>query len=228
MTDRGAAAATSAAYPCFNSLREEVANCLSHGLGLALSVVGAAVLIALAGIRDHPPASHVVGCCVFGGSLVALYGASTCYHAARHARLREVLRLVDHLCIYLLIAGSYTPWTITYLRGPWGWTLFGLVWGLAAFGLIFKLGFGTRFPVVSTAIYIAMGWLALVAMGPLIRSLPPGAFAWILAGGLAYTGGVVFYALDRIPYFHTVWHVFVLAGSLCHYVAVMRYVALGA
>ena len=128
------------------------------------------------------------------------------------------------VAIFLLIAGTYTPFALVSLRGPWGWTLFGIVWGLAALGIVAKAVFGTRWPILSTVIYVGMGWVVLVAVKPLLASVPPGAIAWLVAGGIAYTGGVVFYAWTRLRYSHAIWHVFVLAGSVCHYVAVIRYV----
>jgi hemolysin III len=135
-----------------------------------------------------------------------------------------VLRVLDHSAIFLLIAGTYTPFALVSLRGPWGWTLLAIVWSLAAAGVTVKAVFGARWPVVSTALYIGMGWTVLIALKPLLAHVPPGGIAWLLAGGLAYTGGVVFYAWTRLRYGHAVWHVFVLAGSVCHYVAVVLYV----
>jgi hemolysin III len=157
---------------------------------------------------------------VFAASLVLLYSASTAYHIALGERVKHRLKIFDHCAIYVLIAGTYTPLTLTALRGPWGWTLFGVVWGLAVAGIIFKLFFIGRFPRVSTAIYIGMGWLVVVAAGPLVRAVDPVALAWLVGGGLAYTGGTVFYHSRRIPYAHAVWHIFVLTGSVCHAIAV--------
>jgi hemolysin III len=201
---------------------EERANALTHSLGLLLSLVGIPGLVVLA--ARHGDAWHVVSCSVYGAALIVLYAASTLYHFTRTASWKRFFRVADHACIYLLIAGTYTPFTLVMLSSGWGWTLFGLVWGFAALGIGFKV-FGTgRYELVSTATYVAMGWVALVATKPLLEQLPPGCLAWLLAGGITYTVGVVFYAFDRTPFLHAVWHLFVLGGSACHYVAVVRYV----
>jgi hemolysin III len=168
---------------------------------------------------------RIIACTVFAATLVLLYAASTLYHAIPASRAKQVLRVVDHSSIYLLIAGSYTPFTLGVLRGAWGWSLFGVVWTLAACGILYKTMFGFRFPRLSTGFYLAMGWLAVVALEPLARALPGPALAWLLAGGLCYTAGVPFYARDRLRFRHAVWHLFVLAGSACHYVAVLLYAA---
>jgi hemolysin III len=204
------------------SLPEERANALTHGLGLLLSLAGIPGLIAMA--ARHGDAWHVVSCSVYGATLIVLYAASTLYHLALEPGRKRLFRVVDHACIYLLIAGTYTPFTLVTLRGGWGWTLFGLVWGLAALGICVKVFWRGRCEIASTVAYILMGWLAMVAVKPMLAQFPVGCFAWVLAGGITYTVGTVFYALDRRPYLHAIWHVFVLAGSACHYVAVMRYV----
>ncbi|HET6230637.1 MAG TPA: hemolysin III family protein [Longimicrobiaceae bacterium] len=205
---------------------EEVANSVTHGAGLLASAVALPVLVALAAM--HGTVWHVVAASVFGGSLVALYGASTIYHAVRSPRAKHVMRIADHSAIYLLIAGTYTPFTLVTLRGPWGWSLFGVVWGLAAAGIAFKLFFVDRFIGLSTAMYVAMGWLVVVAAKPMLALVPAGGLGWMAAGGLAYTGGVVFFLWHRLRYSHAVWHLFVLAGSACHFVAILRYVILPA
>jgi hemolysin III len=202
--------------------KEEVANSLTHGLGLALSLIGFAVLVFLAGSKGS--AWQVVGCTVYGATLVLLYTASTLYHSARSLRLKRVLKIVDHSAIYLLIAGTYTPFTLVNLRGSWGWTLFGLVWGLSLLGILFKIFFVEHFKIASTALYVIMGWLAVIAIKPVLHAVPSHGIFWILAGGVCYTVGVLFLAWRRLPYAHTVWHVFVLAGSVCHYFAVLFYV----
>ncbi len=208
------------------SFAEELANSLTHGLGLALSITGLAVLVTLAALRGS--AWHVVSCAVYGSSMVILYGASTMYHSipatVAGGRAKQILRVADHSAIYLLIAGSYTPFTLVSLRGAWGWTLFGLVWGLALAGIVFKMFFTGRFAVVSTLIYLAMGWLVLIAWKPVFAAVPAGGIAWLGASGLAYTAGVVFFAMERLRFSHAVWHAFVLAGSVCHYCAVFFYV----
>jgi hemolysin III len=202
---------------------EEVANSLTHGAGLMLSLAGLVGLIVVA--AQHGNAVSIVSCCVYGATLVCLYAASTAYHSAVSEDRKRVLRIVDHCCIYLLIAGTYTPFTLVVLRGSWGWTLFGLIWALAVGGILFKLHFIERFPIGSAVFYILMGWLAVIAVRPLLHAAPLGELAWILAGGLFYTTGVIFFAWERMRYNHAVWHMFVLAGSICHYVAVLYYVA---
>jgi hemolysin III len=198
--------------------KDELASALTHAAGVVASLAGGAVLITMAALSGS--AAHVVGAAVFVASLVLLYSASTAYHVALGERVRRRLRMFDHCAIYVLIAGTYTPLTLTVLRGPWGWTLFGTVWGLALAGIVFKVFFIGRFPRVSTGIYVGMGWLVLVAAGPLVRAMDPMALAWLVGGGLAYTGGTAFYHSRRVPYAHAVWHLFVLAGSACHAIAV--------
>lgn len=201
--------------------REELANTLTHGLGVILSIAGLVILVVYASIEGGP--SRIVASALFGASMVLLYTISTCYHACRCPKRKRLLRRLDHAAIYVLIAGSYTPFTLLNLRGGWGWSLFGVVWGIAVVGIAFKAFFTGRFEMVSTAAYIAMGWLVLIAAKPVFSSIEPGGLAWLTAGGLAYTGGVAFYALNRMPYNHAVWHLFVLAGSVCHFFAVLHY-----
>ncbi|HKG20451.1 MAG TPA: hemolysin III family protein [Blastocatellia bacterium] len=198
---------------------EELLNSITHGLGLALSIAGFLVLLVLSIIRGD--AWHIAGCSVFGVTLIFLYGASTLYHSFKALHLKRVLRILDHSAIYLLIAGTYTPFTLVNLRGPWGWSLFAAVWILAALGIVFKVFFVDRFAVVSTVIYLLMGWLGIVAIKPILALVPPGGFVWLVAGGLAYTVGIVFFACRKVPYNHAIWHLFVLAGSICHYFAVV-------
>jgi hemolysin III len=200
---------------------EELANALTHGTGLMLSLVGLPVAVAVA--LEHGDIRQAVAASLFATTLVLLYAASTAYHAVRDERTKLVLRRLDHVAIYLLIAGTYTPFALGVLRGAWGWTLFGVAWGLAAFGILHKLLLGFRFPRLSTAMYVGMGWLAVVAMGPLTRALPTAGLWWLVAGGLCYTLGVPFYLRSHRPYRHAVWHLFVLAGSACHYAAVLGY-----
>lgn len=197
---------------------DEMASAITHAAGILASVVGGAVLLTLAVLSGS--VYQVVGAAVFVTSLVLLYSASTAYHIATRKRVRRRLKVFDHCAIYILIAGTYTPFTLTVLRGPWGWTLFGIVWGLALAGVVFKLFFTGRYPRTSTAIYIAMGWMVLVAAGPLVRAMEPAGLAWLVAGGLAYTAGTAFYHSRRVPYAHALWHLFVLAGSACHAIAV--------
>ncbi|MBW3656945.1 MAG: hemolysin III family protein [Gemmatimonadetes bacterium] len=204
--------------------RWELANALTHGVGAVASLAGGAALVAGAAAYGDP--CQVVSSAVFATTLALLYTASTLYHAARSPKVRARLQVFDHCAIYLLIAGTYTPFTLLGLRGGWGWTLFGVAWGLAVAGVVFKLFFTGRFPRVSTAIYLGMGWMVLVAVVPMIEALSPTTLAWLVAGGLAYTGGTAFYH-NRRPYAHAVWHLFVLAGSVCHYVAVATHVLPG-
>ena len=198
---------------------EEAANVLTHGIGVLAALTAAATLIPLAAIRGS--ASQVVGTSIFVATLVTLYLASTAYHAARTPHLKARLKVVDHAAIYLLIAGTYTPFTLGALGGGWGWSLFGVIWGLAAAGVVFKIFTTGRFRAVSTLLYVAMGWLVIVAVGPLVRQVAWTTMAWLLAGGLAYTVGTAFYLARRLPFGHAIWHLFVLAGSLCHAVAVV-------
>jgi hemolysin III len=198
---------------------EEIANSLTHGLGLVLSIAGLSVLVAFAALRGD--AWTVVGCAVFGASLVLLYAASTLYHALRTPRVKQWLRVLDHGAIFLLIAGTYTPFLLVSLRGPWGWSLFGVIWALAVAGIVLKLFFTGRFRLLSTLIYLFMGWLALAAFKPLVAALPQGSLVMLVAGGVAYTAGTLFYMWKRLPYHHAVWHLFVLAGSVCHFFAVL-------
>ena len=202
--------------------RDELANVLTHGAGAVASAAGAAVLVTIAALGGD--AWKVVGSAVFGTTLVLLYSASTLYHAARSPLARARLKVLDHCAIYLLIAGSYTPFTLIGLRGGWGWSLFGVIWGLAVAGTIFKLFFTGRFPRLSTAIYLAMGWLVLVAVVPMVQRLPAATLAWLVAGGVAYTAGTLFYHSRRIPQAHAIWHLFVLGGSACHFAAVLTQV----
>ena len=204
---------------------EEIANSLTHGVGLVLTFVGLIVMLVAATTRGDTRV--IVACAIYGTALVLLYLASTLYHALALTRAHNLFRRLDHAAIYLLIAGTYTPFALVSLRGPWGWSLFGISWGLAVLGVTAKAVLGPRWPIVSTTVYILMGWLAVVAVGPMFRHVPGGGIAWLLAGGLLYTGGVVFYAWERLRYAHAVWHVFVLGGSVCHYIAVMGYVVPG-
>jgi hemolysin III len=201
---------------------DELANALTHGIGLLLALVGVPVLIVLAATQGT--AWHIVGISIYGASLIALYAASTFYHAVRHPPAKRVLRIIDHSAIYLLIAGTYTPFTLVNLRGAWGWTLLGLVWTLALVGIAWKLVHVERSMVASTIVYIAMGWLVVIAARPLFHALPLGGLAWLLAGGLAYTLGIAFFGAARMRFHHAAWHLCVLVGSVCHYVAVLRYV----
>ncbi len=203
--------------------REELANCLSHGAGFLAALAAAPLLVIAAASRGD--AAGVIANSIFAATIVLLYMASTFYHAAPVSPLKERLRKLDHAAIYLLIAGTYTPFTLGVLSGPWGWTLFGVVWTVAVLGVVFKLTAGIRFPRLSTAIYVLMGWLAVIAARPLVLRMPVEGLILLAAGGLAYTGGVAFYASRRLRYGHFVWHLFVLAGTACHFFAVLWYAA---
>jgi hemolysin III len=204
------------------SRREEVANSMVHGLGAALAVAGLTVLVTLS--AQHGDAWRVVSFSIYGASLVLLYTFSTLYHALPWPRAKAVFHRLDHAAIFLLIAGTYTPLSLVVLRGPWGWSLFGVEWGLAAVGIAVKTWLFGRFRRVGVAVYVGMGWAALVAIEPLLSAMPVGGLLWILAGGLAYTGGIAFYVWKTLPYHHAVWHLFVLAGSVCHWICMLLYV----
>ena len=206
------------------TLREELAHALTHGLGAILSVAGLVVLVCYAAL--HGSTWHVVGCSVYGATLIVLYTASTLYHAIQVPRIQRVLRVVDHAAIYLLIAGTYTPFTLD-LRGTLGWSLFGVVWTCALLGIVFKVVSPKRFRGTSVLFYLAMGWMSVIALPTLIERLDTGGLAFLLAGGAAYTGGVGFYAWASLPFHHAIWHVCVLAGSVFHYFCVLLYVVLG-
>jgi hemolysin III len=205
-------------------LGEEIANSVSHGVALLSAVIAVPFLI-FASAR-HGTAVNVVGASVFAGTMVLLYFASTLYHAIPHPRAKRLLKKLDHGAIYLLIAGTYTPFTLGVLGGPWGWTLFGLVWALAVVGVTLKAFDRISHPVWSTGLYIVMGWLVVVAAKPVLASIATPGLVLLAAGGLAYTLGVAFFTLDsRVRYAHFVWHLFVIAGTTCHFFAVLDYAA---
>lgn len=202
------------------SPREEFANTLSHGIGFALALAALPVLVMHA--LPHG-ALAVVGESVYGGTLALLFLASTIYHSLGPSRTKQIFRVLDHSAIFLLIAGTYTPFTLGVLRGPWGWSLFGVVWLLALAGITLTSVYQIRYPKLSTAVYLMMGWLILIAVGPLARHMRSEGWIWLLAGGAAYTLGVAFYAASRLRYGHCLWHMAVLAGATCHFVAVLRF-----
>lgn len=198
-------------------------NAYTHLAGALLALAGAVVLVVLGAMKQD--VWKIVSFAIYGASLVILYSASTLYHSTR-GRLKAFFRKVDHTAIYLLIAGSYTPFTLVTLRGPWGWWLFGVIWVLALLGILQEFWLGKRTRVLSLIIYVLMGWIALVAVMPLVDTLSLAGFAWLAAGGLAYTIGIVFYAYDkRFTHWHGIWHLFVVAGSALHYCAILFYVA---
>ena len=204
------------------SLPEEIASSVTHGVGFLFAVAALSVMVVFAALRGN--AWHVVSCSIYGATLVLLFAASTLYHSFPWPRVKAVFKVIDHSAIYLLIAGTYTPFLLVPLRGPWGWSLFGVVWGLALAGVVFKIFFAGRFKLLSTIIYIGMGWIVIIAIRPLWVNLALGGLLWLVAGGLFYTGGAVVYLQRRIPFNHAIWHGFVLAGSLCHFVSVMFFV----
>ena len=198
-------------------------NSISHLVGALLAAIGAVLLIVLAARAGDP--WRIVSFSIYGVMLLTLYLVSTLYHSA-HGHAKDMLRKFDHCAIYLLIAGSYTPFALVTLRGPWGWSLFGIVWGLALLGVLQEIWFARGARILSLVIYLLMGWLAIIAIVPLIAALSWDGFIWLAAGGLLYTAGIIFYATDhRVRHGHGVWHLFVLAGSICHYCAVLFYVA---
>ena len=200
------------------SLREELANALTHGLAAAAALAAGAVLITLAAI--HGDGWELASAIVFSVAMLLLYTASTLYHAIQHPVAKGRLKVFDHCAIYLLIAGTYTPFTLIGLRGPWGWGLFSAIWTLAIAGVVFKLFYTGRFKKLSTVIYIAMGWLVLVAIKPMWHSLDGWTLGWLFAGGAFYTLGTLFYHRESLPYSHAIWHLFVILGSVCHFVSV--------
>ncbi|HET7535444.1 MAG TPA: hemolysin III family protein [Candidatus Didemnitutus sp.] len=200
------------------SLREEIAHAVTHGVGAALGVAGLVLLVVWS--ARFGDAWHVTSSAIFGTTLVLLYTTSTLYHSFRGERVKTLLRKFDHAAIFLLIAGTYTPFMLVTLRGAWGWSLFGVVWGLAVVGVALKFWFAGRFRVVSTIVYLAMGWLVLLAFKPLVAALPRAGLVWLFAGGACYSAGTIFYLWKKLPYHHAVWHVWVLAGSVCHWIAV--------
>ena len=204
------------------SLGEEIANSVSHGVGFAAALAALPIVVAAAARQGSTV--NIVGASVFAATMVLLYLTSTLYHALPRNRFKALFQKLDHGAIYLLIAGTYTPFTLGVLRGAWGWTLFGLVWGLAVIGVVLKAFDRLSHPIISTGLYLVMGWLVLIAIGPLSSHLPEAGLLWLLAGGLAYTAGVVFFAADgKLRYSHFVWHLFVIAGTTCHFFAVLWY-----
>lgn len=201
------------------SFAEETFNAITHGVGALASVAAGAVLITLASL--YGDAWQITSAAIFVATLILLYSASTLYHAIPHETAKKRLKIFDHCAIYLLIAGTYTPFTLVSLRDDWGWLLFGLIWTLAISGVVFKLFFTGRFKLLSTLLYIGMGWLAVVAAKPLLEALSSATLNWLVAGGLAYTVGCVFYLSKRLPFSHGIWHLFVLTGSVCHFAAVL-------
>jgi hemolysin III len=212
---------TPAAKPLY-STAEEIANSITHGIAVALSIAGLAVLTSFASVFGNT--WHIVSCSIYGATQILLYTASTLYHSIPMPRAKAVLRLFDHAAIFLLIAGTYTPFTLVNLRGPWGWTIFAIVWSLAIIGITLQGTLIKQKKALMAIPYIAMGWVAVIGIKPLIESVAPGGVLLILAGGLAYTFGVIFYVWRKLPYHHAIWHLFVMAGSTFHFFAILFYV----
>lgn len=200
---------------------EEIVHSITHGIGAALSIAGLVILVVLA--AQMGDVWRIVSFSIYGGSLTLLYLSSTLYHSFQDERLKQFFRHFDHLSIFLLIAGTYTPVTLISLRGAWGWTLFALIWGFAVGGIVYELLFLGRYKWITMSIYLGMGWLAVVAIKPMLTMAPRGLFWWLLAGGLCYTGGVFFYARKKMRYHHVLWHFFVLFGSACHFLGFFFY-----
>jgi hemolysin III len=213
---------TGRAHASRYSLAEEIANSVSHGIGALLAVVGLVVLTVFAALRGN--VWHIVGCSIFGVALVLVYTTSTLYHGIQHPRAKAVFRALDHSAIFILIAGTYTPFALVSLRGPWGWSLFGVIWGLAVLGIILQTGVLRRGTAASVFLYVGMGWVAVIVIKPLLDAVPPGGIMLLLIGGVAYTAGTGFYLWRRLPYHHALWHGFVLLGSVSHFFAVLLYV----
>ncbi|AFM26007.1 PAQR family membrane homeostasis protein TrhA [Desulfomonile tiedjei] len=203
------------------SIREEVANSLTHLLGILFSITGMVILILSS--SESGNIWRIISCVVFGMTLILLYTASTLYHGIQNPSVKAFMRIIDHSSIFLLIAGTYTPFTLVNLRGPWGWSLFGIVWGLAFLGIIVQTALLRQWVGISVGLYVIMGWAVVVAIKQMLVAVAPPGMMLLLAGGLAYTFGIIFYVWHRLPYHHAVWHLFVLAGSIFHFFAVLFY-----
>ncbi|WXG53995.1 MAG: hemolysin III family protein [Candidatus Sedimenticola sp. (ex Thyasira tokunagai)] len=204
------------------SLGEEIAHTITHGLGALLSIAGLAILVAFSAL--YGDAWHITSCSIYGGTLILLYTASTLYHGIPLPNAKRILRQIDHAAIFILIAGTYTPFTLVNLRGTWGWTLFGLVWGIAIAGVVLELVLQQRYRRLSIGLYLGLGWLVVIAIEPMLSTVATGGLILLLIGGLCYSLGVIFYVWKSLAYHHAVWHLFVLAGSTFHFFAVLFYV----
>ncbi|MFK0572642.1 PAQR family membrane homeostasis protein TrhA [Endozoicomonas sp.] len=204
------------------SLAEEIANSITHGLGALLSVAGLTLLVTYA--AHQADVWRIVSFSIYGATMVLLFMASTLYHSFQHPKTKRIFKILDHCSIYLLIAGTYTPFLLVSMRSVTGWILFAVIWTLAVLGVIFKVVFGSRYKKLSVSTYVLMGWLVLVASGELADNLSTGGIYWLVAGGLLYTLGVIFYLWKKLPFNHAIWHLFVLGGSACHFFSVLFYV----
>jgi hemolysin III len=209
-------------YSRVDTKKEEIASSIIHGIGALLSISGLSVLLALASRQGD--ALRLASISVYGATLIVLYISSTIYHISLNPGVKKVFHVFDHASIYLLIAGTYTPFCLVILRGNWGWSIFGIVWGIAVLGIVFKAFFTGRFKILSTILYLVMGWIVIIALKPLLEKLPSGGFKWLALGGACYTSGVIFFAWRKLYYSHPIWHLFVLAGSIFHFFAVLFYV----
>lgn len=205
------------------SVAEEIANSITHGIGTGLSIAGTAVLIVFASLNGD--IWQVVSFSIYGSSLIILYLASTLYHSFRDPHIKHIFKILDHSSIYLLIAGTYTPFMLVSIRGAWGWTMFGIIWGLAFLGITFKAFFIGRFKKISLVVYIMMGWLVVIAFQPMMNNVPTGGLIWLALGGLSYTAGVIFYGWHSLKYHHAIWHLFVMGGSICHFFSILFYLS---
>jgi hemolysin III len=202
--------------------KEEIVNSVTHGIGFLLSIAGSIVLIASAVVTGD--VWRIVSFSIYGGSLITLYAASTLHHIFSHGRMDRLFKTIDHSAIYLLIAGTYTPFTLVPLRGAWGWSFFGAVWFLALMGIAFKTLFVERFQVLSIVSYLLMGWLAVIGVQPVVENVPIGGICWLVTGGIFYSLGTIFFVWKNLPFHHAIWHLFVIAGSISHYFAILFYV----
>lgn len=201
---------------------EEIANAVIHGIGALLSIAALVLLLVFSAINGQP--WSIFSSVIYGSSLIILYTSSTLYHSFQRQKIKDLFEIFDHSAIYILIAGTYTPFALITLNGRLGWIIFSVVWGLAAIGIIFKIFFVKRFRILSTILYIAMGWLVVFAMEPLVTNLDFWGVVWLVIGGILYTVGTIFYVWRKIPYHHAIWHLIVLAGSICHFFSVFFYV----
>jgi hemolysin III len=204
------------------SIAEEIWHAITHGVGLVLSIAGLAILVAYAALDGS--ALAVTASAIFGATLIVMYGSSTLYHASTNIKVKKIFQQFDHASIYFLIAGTYTPITLIVLGGAWGWSIFSVIWGVAAIGIFLKFAYPDRFEKLSLILYLLMGWMIVIAIQPLLENMESGGLWLLLAGGLSYTVGVIFYVWDRVPFNHAIWHLFVLGGSILHYFMVLIYV----
>lgn len=204
--------------------QEELANTITHSIAFCAALFGLYFLLVRAETLGNE--RTVIACFIYGVSVMATYFISATYHFTMHPRIKHFFHILDHMVIFLMIAGTYTPFTLITLAGPWGWSLFAIVWSIAIFGILFKILFTGRFNVLSTILYLIMGWIALIAIVPIVESLPTIGLVWLIGGGILYTIGIFFYLMESVPFAHTIWHLFVIAGSIAHFVCIYNYVAI--